>query len=658
MRKIFFTLLLPSVLLISDYALGSMPIGYCIGSANNTYGCNISNVTMGSLNNSSSSPGNIPPAGYTDFTGICGTSSCTTLNAGAKVSFSLSFSKMNPVYAAIYIDFNRNAVFESNERVYSPGAISANIVYSSFTVPSTITGGDTRMRVMVSFSPISGPCDLSSATHILGNNGEAEDYEVRLKPSYCPAYNEGGGLNATLSSVSFGSYTNNSGYTPGGYTDYSNLPINLQSGSTNTLLLNGGSWYPTNPVILRTANVPPHVYNVYIDYNNNGSYDDPGELVYTSPFVFGGTQTDISIPSTLNGTYQMRITLVAVETGYNTGSCGDFGLYGEVEDYTINICSGINLTSGLLAYYPFNGDANDATGLGHNGTVYNGVLPTTDRTGAANKAYFFDGIDDYIDLGNAADLKRSNTDYSIAVWVNPASFSSSYQSMILSNRGNSGQGSALALLGDLNGAVNKGKVSNIVNNAGGASLIMGTTVLIPGTWYQIVVTYKYSGGDNNSVQIFVNCNREAASVQKNITDPGTLSTYIGFEPSPACPPEYHYNGKIDDLRIYNRVLSDCEIQALCQLPADRMAAQTANSSAPLSGSSFSFFPNPSSGSIEIVGNVSEGDRYDIFDMTGKKLLSGNLNEKIDISSVPEGIYIINIIDKNGNIVKIDKIIKQ
>lgn len=47
-------------------------------------------------------------------------------------------------------------------------------------------------------------------------------------------------------------------------------------------------------------------------------------------------------------------------------------------------------TSGLVAYYPFNGNANDLSGNSYNGTV-DGATLTLDRFGNANNAYYFDG---------------------------------------------------------------------------------------------------------------------------------------------------------------------------------------------------------------------------------------------------------------------------
>jgi hypothetical protein len=54
-------------------------------------------------------------------------------------------------------------------------------------------------------------------------------------------------------------------------------------------------------------------------------------------------------------------------------------------------------TNGLVAYYPFNGNANDASGNGNNGVV-NGATLTTDRFGDVGKAYSFDGNSNYYNV--------------------------------------------------------------------------------------------------------------------------------------------------------------------------------------------------------------------------------------------------------------------
>jgi len=57
-------------------------------------------------------------------------------------------------------------------------------------------------------------------------------------------------------------------------------------------------------------------------------------------------------------------------------------------------------TNGLVGWWPFNGNANDESGNGNNGTV-NGAILTTDRFGNDGKAYSFDGVSNYILVNNS-----------------------------------------------------------------------------------------------------------------------------------------------------------------------------------------------------------------------------------------------------------------
>lgn len=83
------------------------------------------------------------------------------------------------------------------------------------------------------------------------------------------------------------------------------------------------------------------------------------------------------------------------------------------------------LTNGLVAYYPFNGNANDASGNGHNGTNHGGVL-VPDRFGYPNQAYRFDGTNNdnsdtnsFIDLSQNRPITGVQTTFSICGWIKP-----------------------------------------------------------------------------------------------------------------------------------------------------------------------------------------------------------------------------------------------
>jgi len=69
-------------------------------------------------------------------------------------------------------------------------------------------------------------------------------------------------------------------------------------------------------------------------------------------------------------------------------------------------------TAGLVAHYPFNGNANDESGNANHGTVYDATL-VPDRFGNANSAYSFDGVDDYFNSG----INNAWEDFTIGVFA-------------------------------------------------------------------------------------------------------------------------------------------------------------------------------------------------------------------------------------------------
>src|SRR6476660_9769444 len=74
-----------------------------------------------------------------------------------------------------------------------------------------------------------------------------------------------------------------------------------------------------------------------------------------------------------------------------------------------------DLTNGLVAYYPFNGNAEDESGNGFTGVINNAVL-TTDRFGAAAGAYWFNGTNAYINVGNQPAFNFAG-DFTLSAWI-------------------------------------------------------------------------------------------------------------------------------------------------------------------------------------------------------------------------------------------------
>ena len=80
----------------------------------------------------------------------------------------------------------------------------------------------------------------------------------------------------------------------------------------------------------------------------------------------------------------------------------------------MNAQAGLN--DGLIAFYPFGGNANDVSGNGNNGTVYNAIL-ATNHFGAANTAYDFNGTNSYIDIPQNSGLNNLTTNFTLSAWI-------------------------------------------------------------------------------------------------------------------------------------------------------------------------------------------------------------------------------------------------
>jgi|GEM_PF-4347272 len=195
------------------------------------------------------------------------------------------------------------------------------------------------------------------------------------------------------------------------------------------------------------------------------------------------------------------------------------------------------ISDGLVAYYPFNGNANDSTAGGHNGSVVGAVL-TADRLGAANSAYYFDGVNDFIGTGlNITPSSRPTC--SISFWAKPLSPGGWRQHVISCDDGNYDRAVLVAF-------------------NGWEAFVPGWYVwrspfaTVSGAWQHVVVTY--SGA---SLWLYVNGVR--ANCASNTSDGASFyGMHMGKNPGFG---EY-YHGALDEVRVYNRTLSDAEVLEL------------------------------------------------------------------------------------------------
>ena len=209
-----------------------------------------------------------------------------------------------------------------------------------------------------------------------------------------------------------------------------------------------------------------------------------------------------------------------------------------------------DISTDLMAYYPFSGDANDFSGNGYNGTPFGDVTLSTDKQGNVSSAYEFDGVDDYINTFSTFDYNSR----SVSLWINPYSISGSnggvdntIKHVVVS------QDDDLLNYGILRIDIDNGKLK--LWAAGVDGTYIDETIKI-NQWYHLVLIR-----DNNKTRYYINGVNvfEGTSDNKGSTFNPNDDFVIGAGKSTT---NQFYKDKIDNIRIYDIVLSENQIQEL------------------------------------------------------------------------------------------------
>ena len=193
-------------------------------------------------------------------------------------------------------------------------------------------------------------------------------------------------------------------------------------------------------------------------------------------------------------------------------------------------------TDGLVAYYPFNGNANDESGNGNDGVNTSAVL-TIDRHGNSDSAFYFSGSSCSTRIDANVDMSSVLSSMSVSMWVN-----------------RNGNGCYNPRLFDF---YDGGDNSNDWGEAwlNGENLFDISGYSDNDKWYNITIIVNPS---ENSRKFFINGN-----LVKNITFSKTLPLAGDFSIGRMNHPAYDaFNGIIDDFGIWNRALTEQEIQNL------------------------------------------------------------------------------------------------
>ena len=227
---------------------------------------------------------------------------------------------------------------------------------------------------------------------------------------------------------------------------------------------------------------------------------------------------------------------------------------------------GDSLDSGLVAYYPFNGNANDESGQGNHGTMHGGAW-TSDRFGNMNQAVMLDGIDDYIEAASSDSLNIQDS-ITIAVWFktdNPDVTEDGEPATLVAKHYTQWTRSYALWFWNESFAPHRAGMFEFrlhQPDNGDTSVFVPYVSWFDNRWHMVAATYDYAEG---TALVYLDGLLQKEQVvgqflQMTTTIPLTLGCYVGF--SSVNGRRGFYRGCLDDVRLYNRALSASEIAQL------------------------------------------------------------------------------------------------
>ena len=213
-----------------------------------------------------------------------------------------------------------------------------------------------------------------------------------------------------------------------------------------------------------------------------------------------------------------------------------------------------SLSEGLVGYFPFSGNANDASGNENHGVVHGAIL-TADRFGQPDSAYSFDGSTNYIQVPESASLQIQDA-ITLSAWVFHLSNSSPqhivnmselYTGYRLAAWWANPAGNSLELYDENN-------AQQIIDD--GRQPYIGVWTHVAGTW------------DGTAMRMYRN-----GVLDNQVPFDGQISIayhdlYIGVINPIPFPIQGYFHGYLDEVRIYNRALSQDEINQLMAIHVD------------------------------------------------------------------------------------------
>ena len=325
----------------------------------------------------------------------------------------------------------------------------------------------------------------------------------------------------------------------------------------------------------------------------------------------------------------------------------------DIEEITLTTEAELNTGEpGMVAYYPFDGNANDATAYANHGVIGgNPVFDVPTHANGGSHYIKFDGDQDSVLVANAVHLI---SDYvSMGFWVRVDDIKTSDAESYLINFGDWDQRMKVSIPHHTRIVfTTNAKSTQLPNHIVDMDSKDGNE-LVKGHWWHVVVTHD--GVEN---KIFVN-----GELANNVPAPGTLNPTnrpMGFGNNPYLGGQY-FNGGLDELKIYNRALTDQEVKSL-------YTGGSIGTKDVVSVPSWveSVYPSPTRADVYVKHAFPENQDLTlrVFDLMGRQVDEIKFNQgavptgviRYDTKNLQQGEYFMNFVtgQKSAGTVKFSK----
>ncbi|HYT58842.1 MAG TPA: tandem-95 repeat protein [Haliangiales bacterium] len=476
--------------------------------------------------------------GYILYYGLVGGGATNSLDAANQLTATVS--NLNPgtveFFFATAYNAQRTESLPSNLINYTvPGTNTAPTITSisnrtvnedtsSGAISFTVGDAETAAGSLIVSGSSSNPTLVPNGNIVFGGSGASRTVTVT------PAANQSGTATITVT-VSDGALTASTSFTL--TVSPVNDPPTISSIANQTI--NVGS--TPLPIAFTVGDADTALSSLTL----SGSSSNP-TLVPTANIVFGGSGANRTVTVTPAGSQPGTATITVT-----------------VSDGALNASSAFTVTvivpnlSGLVAMYSFDEGTGttvtDLSGTANTGTISGATWTTSGKYG---KALQFNGTSSLVTINDAASLDLT-TAMTLEAWVNPSVVSSAWRDVIY-------KGNDIYLL---MGTTPNGGVPSLGGTF--ANSLFSPSSLALNTWTHLAGTY-----DGAMMRLYINGVQVASQAQTGNILTSTDPLQIGGD---SLYGQY-FQGMIDEVRVYNRALSQSEIQSDMNTPIGSVVSNT------------------------------------------------------------------------------------